>query len=633
MAGQIFFRLIRFYLLFILLAFGLGCAKVDPIESSNYSCSNRASSTYTGTLERSICTTVQTHTGGVTITGAARFQKRAYGGSGLSSTLTATAIRYAEIVVTDSSGSVVQCGNTDASGNYSLALPNSTAIHTLRINSRGFNSTINASVLNCPEENSPYYIEASFQPDSSKALSTITATSTNTGDMNGAAFNIFDQFVTANLFLQTQLGACSTPEPGCTNFVVPPKLQAYWVKGFTPNAYFGSSSPLSFYLPSYSRLYILGGVNGDIYTSDTDHFDDSVILHEYGHFLEDIYTVTNSPGGSHSGNSLVDPRLAWGEGWGNFIQGAIRNDGYYKDTLGTPNTSSPASTSSYIFNIPLEEPNVGCTPSSTTSGCDVPEFPGEGVFREFSVARLLWDVFDGTGESGTDAVNNEMIDLWATLTKTVGFKNTNFEFRNAGTLHFVQQNRLTASSDWSTIRTAHKHPSDTTEYAQYVTATDACGKVYSFSPYDDTNDNGSFSTSHRLRNNNFHHFYNPTTQTITLVMKALTTNPAGQEPDIDLYLYNENARYGNSSDMVKVADNYWDNNAATQQTETLTVTNLPAGHYLINTKIFTGTISVNQCFGSNPATDICQNDSVPAGDATTYELEINGVNLCPNDVP
>ena len=48
------------------------------------------------------------------------------------------------------------------------------------------------------------------------------------------------------------------------------KYQESLEMGFNPNYYFGATGGLSFYLPGYSRLFILGGINGDVNSSDTD---------------------------------------------------------------------------------------------------------------------------------------------------------------------------------------------------------------------------------------------------------------------------------------------------------------------------------------------------------------------------
>ena len=129
------------------------------------------------------------------------------------------------------------------------------------------------------------------------------------------------------------------------------------------------------------ELYLLGGENGDVDFSDTDHFDNSVIIHEYGHFIEDIFGAPNSPGGSHNGNSVIDPRLAWSEGWADFFQAAVTGQPYYRDTKGNVNCSEtdPTSCTGVLFDESIDVPTD-----------DRPILLGEGNFHEFSVSRTLW---------------------------------------------------------------------------------------------------------------------------------------------------------------------------------------------------------------------------------------------------
>jgi hypothetical protein len=646
----ILFYFQRVQLALLSLAF-IGCGqKIVSNSVSNASCSSRVSVAYTGTAEKAYCSTPIVYASPVTITGTATYETRAYTpANGLSSSLTTNPIRRAEVAVYNSSNQIVQCGETDNSGNFSLDLGASSSTYTVKINSRAANTYLNASVLNCPEENVPYTISSTFTPDSSKSIGTINADSANTGTLKGAAFNILDQFLNSNDFMRTEAGTCTSTHATCIDFTAAPKVKAYWVKGFNPNDYYGSTSGLSFYLPGYHHLFILGGVSGDIYNSDTDHFDNSVIIHEYGHFLEDVYTITDSPGGQHSANSIIDPRLAWSEGWGNFIQAAVRNEPHYRDTSGTPNAASPISTSSYVFNIPTETESGSCSIGSTAVGCDLPEFASEGNFREFSITRMLWDIFDsvaGGNDTDTDGVNDAFVDVWASLTSTLGFLNTNNEFRNIGLLNDIQTSVLTGSTDLSSLKTTHKE-AGSGEYAQYVTRQAGCllsdNNGFALTPYNDPNDNGSYGTSHLVRNNDFF-YYHHTGGSFSLSVTARVDGGGVYEPDVDLYLYNSSARFGVSADMTSKSDNYWDNNPATDQTESFVISNLAAGNYLINVKLYTGRYAIDansstiNCIGSGAAT-ICENDPgpnynyIPAGDPIHYQLLLNGVSLCTSAVP
>ena len=77
------------------------------------------------------------------------------------------------------------------------------------------------------------------------------------------------------------------------------------------------------------NLYILGAEN-----IDTDEFDDHIIAHEFGHYLENKIFRSDSIGGSHGAGDVLDPRVAFGEGYGNAISAMTFNDAIYVDTTG-----------------------------------------------------------------------------------------------------------------------------------------------------------------------------------------------------------------------------------------------------------------------------------------------------------
>jgi len=634
----------------ILCAYSLtACGEIPPTTTSNASCINRVSTIYAGPAEPQYCAAPIIYGGSPEIiTGTATYQTREYTASnGIGAISAPKPIRRAEVVVVNAAGSTVQCGTTTDTGTFSLAVPTSADPYSVIVRSRANNDYMKASVLNCPEENQPYGVKSDIVADGTQAALSINAGITNSGPLLGAAFNILDQIYLSNEFLRTQ-----TANPS----FVAPKVQAYWAKGFNPNMYYNAAnSGISFYIPNFKRLFILGGISGDIYNSDTDHFDNSIIVHEYGHFLEDALSKSDSPGGAHSGNAIIDPRLAWSEGWGNFLQAAVTGSPFYRDSDGTPNASSPTSTSSYIFNIGLETATVhgvDCATTPSSSGCDIPTMPYEGNFREFSITRALWDMFDsnvaGNNTDG-DTIQNVFAEIWQTMTTSTGFLNINAAFRNIG-LFYELHDRISGTTDLSSIQSAHYH-GDTIEYARYLIRSNAGTCIpgftnFTMNPLDNyPTDNGTFPKSHLLRNNNFYH-YKHAGGAFSLVLETTTPgDPAVvREPDLDLYLYSISGRFGNSSDILARDDSYWDNNPATQQIESLNVSNLPPGNYLINTKIFTGRYlfdndpTTNNCIGSG-ATRICENDPapkfnfIPAGNTINYVLRLNGVALCPAILP
>lgn len=121
-------------------------------------------------------------------------------------------------------------------------------------------------------------------------------------------------------------------------------------------------------------IYILGSFNGG--AGDTDEFDRHVIAHEFGHYVEDKFSRSDSIGGGHGEGDKLDLRVAFGEGWGNAFSGMVLNDPVYRDSF---------SGASDDFSFDLEQDD---------------SLFSEGWFSEASAGEILWDLFDATNESG-----------------------------------------------------------------------------------------------------------------------------------------------------------------------------------------------------------------------------------------
>ncbi len=129
----------------------------------------------------------------------------------------------------------------------------------------------------------------------------------------------------------------------------------------------------SFY--SQGRITILGDEN-----NDTDEYDDHVVVHEWGHYFEDQLSRADSIGGQHSITSRLDPRVAFGEGFGNALSGMILDDPFYRDSNGTQQASG--------FSVNVESNNNS----------------NSGWFNEGSVQSILYDLYD-SDDDGSDSVS------------------------------------------------------------------------------------------------------------------------------------------------------------------------------------------------------------------------------------
>lgn len=129
-------------------------------------------------------------------------------------------------------------------------------------------------------------------------------------------------------------------------------------------------------------LFILGAEN-----SDTDEYDSAVIAHEIGHYLQSVISRDDSIGGQHSGDDLLDMRVAFSEGWGNSWSSMVRDNPIYFDSRGARQSSG--------FQY-----SVATVPST------------QGWYSEGTVEYLLWGNYVDTsiGFAGIYAALADMSD-------------------------------------------------------------------------------------------------------------------------------------------------------------------------------------------------------------------------------
>ncbi|GIL18183.1 MAG: hypothetical protein BroJett040_19340 [Oligoflexia bacterium] len=570
-----------------LLLLTASCAKKDGGSSASPS---------TSVPESSYCSGTSSVSGGVTITSTAQYTRYNDGASGLNTTSTRP-IRYAEVQILDSSGNVIQCGETDSAGAISLVIPKTAGTYTLKVNSRADNNYVKASILNSPTANQFYSISSSFSLSGTETTQSVTLTSApNSGTLEGGAFNILDQVYIANSFLRNNT-ACAT----CTTFTVAPKISIYWSPGVNPGqAYLGyqATQTISFFSkyddPSVPRgLYILGGYNGSVCV-DTDHFDNSVILHEYGHFLEDVYASSDSQGGSHDGNSIVDPRLAWSEGWANYFQAAAQSSPVYYDTIG----NSGCGSTSTAINLDLDHQGTR----------DVPTANGEGVFREVSVSRTLYTAMAAWGQDGY-AANVGFPLIWYSFSdSTYGIKNTNVNFRNSGlffeklysAVNTYANSKLT---NLSSVLSYEYQPTDEAYYGKNLTAQTGATCTFSYAsgvPVSSSNSAYMFKS-----NKFFEYYYDGTSARSQIILKY--SAPSNNAYDLDLYVYVKDYIFESASTLIGYSEATYPESGASGY-EIVNLSGKPAGTYMINVQAYYQAVK----------------------NTTTYYLETtNGDRLCP----
>ncbi|WP_324313730.1 hypothetical protein [Povalibacter sp.] len=135
-------------------------------------------------------------------------------------------------------------------------------------------------------------------------------------------------------------------------------------------------------------IYVLGDYAGG--AGDTDEFDQHVIAHEFGHYIEDRFSRSDSIGGDHGAGDRLDLRVAFGEGWGNAYSGMTLNDPVYRD-------SHDGVSADFQFNMESDSADA------------------EGWYSESSVHEILWDLFDSTND-GADTLSLGFAPLYSVMT-------------------------------------------------------------------------------------------------------------------------------------------------------------------------------------------------------------------------
>ena len=141
-------------------------------------------------------------------------------------------------------------------------------------------------------------------------------------------------------------------------------------------------------------------------TEDTDEFDQHVIAHEFGHYIEFNFSRADNIGGSHGLGDKLDIRVAFGEGFGYAFAAIVLNDPVARDTFVDATLVRCGSLRcSSTFNV---ETNPATSPPGTPNG-------NFGCWcSESSVWSILWDLYDNAADAN-DNVALGFAPLWNVL--------------------------------------------------------------------------------------------------------------------------------------------------------------------------------------------------------------------------
>ena len=290
-------------------------------------------------------------------------------------------IRAATVELLNSAGTILDETTSGSDGTYSFTLDSGQSVR-VRVKSeieRAGASEIDLRIVDNTSSNALYALDGSLsampRSDQTRDLNAGSGwgTTSYTGTRAAAPFAIMDtMFEVMEQFR------------GVDTEVDFPPLRVFWSENNRPVAGNISDGEVStsFYsiIDGLPTVVILGAEN-----TDTDEFDLHVVTHEFGHYFENRLSRADSIGGPHSGADRLDPRVAFGEGFGNALAAIINTDDpTYRDSFGSQQTRG--------FEINAEADTF------TESGAAVfREFIG--WYSELTVYQLLFDLFDENNES------------------------------------------------------------------------------------------------------------------------------------------------------------------------------------------------------------------------------------------
>jgi hypothetical protein len=442
-----------------------------------------------------------------TISGAAFYQKIDVTDAGLDlNRPVMVPVRSARVeVLSRSSQSIVAVTQTDERGRFSVPVPFDPNL-TVRVISR-----LRAYDLKVTDNTSQGQLY-SISTDVDGRVSRSDVLLADTSRVSGA-FNILEVIQRGNDLVKS-----ADPD-----LALPPVTVFWSTRNWKGTGIINNALGMvgtTYFNVATNTAYIVGDRNDHGTDSDSDEFDDAVIVHEYAHLLASRFSRDDSPGGRHVMGDMLDPRVAWSEGWANFFAAAARNDAIWRDSRGANGVG--------LLRFDREE--------------NVPGNDRPGYWSEASVDTILWDLYDDHVDNA-DEVQYSFAQIWGAFTD---LRTDRFVYLPYFLEHFLTRNPAAADAVRTIVQSRsiefqpNVRPSVAYPFPTPMTVgTSLTGAVDSYT----TKRNNLVTSSH------FYAF--TTTGGAASIRLDIIGLGAGDNPsanDLDIFLMDENGRVIDRSD-------------------------------------------------------------------------------------
>lgn len=313
-----------------------------------------------------------------TASGVFQYSDRGYDASGFTGFESNLPIRFADVQIVDvnapASKAVIGSGATDAAGVFVIQVIDSKIrdVYARVVTSSTKTPDLNVDVRDSTGSQSSRYsggtpVTGGHNPGVNLNFGTATLQI----GQGGEPFNIYDQLVKGADYAAYLNGARPTT-----------LLPVVWgpTNGIS-GSFFNTSS-------------------GSIILRDSAGYDDTVVLHEMGHFITREYSSTSTTSGAHTFAWCdVDIRLSFDEGWATFWGNSVIRH------FGGPNP--------HIYTRTNGAPGAGNLVRSADLENDT-QYLCQGASSEVNVFTLLWDIVDGASTNdATPGVDDphDLLDL------------------------------------------------------------------------------------------------------------------------------------------------------------------------------------------------------------------------------